>query len=310
MWKYILKRLGMMVFVVLGVAIIIFSIMYFVPGNPAQIILGTSATPEQIEELEAQLGLNDPFMVQLGNFLLNALKGDFGSSYITRNPVLSEFMERFPRTLTLAALSILVSVIIGLPLGIIAATHQGKWQDYIAIVISMLGLSIPGFWLALMMVREFSVVHDWLPAYGIGTWKHFVMPVISTALISLAQIARHARTDLLDVIRSDYVTTAKAKGVNSHDVIYKHALPNALIPLVTMIGSSFGAAMGGTVITESVFMMPGVGQYMTKAITNLDYPAVRGSVVILAIIFSFIMLVVDLIYAYIDPRIKAQYAGK
>ncbi|MCC8052041.1 MAG: ABC transporter permease [Clostridiales bacterium] len=311
MWKYILKRLGMMVFVVLGVAIVIFSIMYLVPGDPAQIILGTSATPEQLENLRESMGLDRPYIVQLGMFLRDTfIKLDLGTSYMTKTSIAAEIVQRFPRTLTLAVWSMLVSVIVGLPLGIIAAIHQGKWQDNLSILISMLGISIPGFWLALMMVLLFSVKLGWLPAYGIGGWKYYVMPVLANSVGSIAMNARQTRSAMLDVIRSDYITTARAKGVSERNVIYKHALPNALIPIITLLGTGFGSSLGGTVIVESVFVMPGIGNYMTSAITNLDYPVVRGSVVVLAIAFSFIMLAVDLIYAYVDPRIKAEYVGR
>lgn len=311
MWKYILKRLGMMVFVVLGVAIVIFSIMYFVPGDPAQIILGSSATPEEVEYLRETMGLNKSYLAQLGIFLRDTfIHWDFGTSYMTKSSIIQEIGVRFPRTLNLAVWSMIVSVIVGIPLGIVAAVHQGKWQDNTAILISMIGISIPGFWLALMLVLLFSVKLGWLPAYGVGGWQYYVMPVLSNCLGTIAMNARQTRSAMLDVIRSDYVTTARAKGVSERSVIYKHALPNALIPIITLLGTGFGSSLGGTVIVESVFVMPGIGNYMTSAITNLDYPVVRGSVVILAIVFSFIMLAVDLIYAYVDPRIKAQYIGK
>jgi peptide/nickel transport system permease protein len=311
MWKYILKRLGMMIFVVLGVAIVIFTIMFFVPGDPAEIILGTSATPDQVEYLRTQMGLDKPYIVQLGAFLRDTfLRFDLGTSYTSKGSIAAEIAVRFPRTLNLALWSMIVSVVIGLPLGIVAAVHQGKWQDNAAILISMLGLSIPGFWLALMMVLLFSVKLGWLPAYGIGGWKYYIMPVLSNSLGNIAMNSRQTRSAMLDVIRSDYVTTARAKGVSEKNVIYKHALPNALIPIITLLGTGFGTSLGGTVIVESIFVMPGIGTYITSAISSLDYPAVRGSVVILAIAFSFIMLAVDLIYALVDPRIKAQYIGK
>ena len=311
MWRYILKRLIMMIFVVLGVAILIFTIMYFVPGNPAQIILGSAATPEQVSILEHKMGLDRPYIVQLGIFLRDFfLKGDMGTSYMTKTSVAAEFATRFPRTLILASMCILVSVVLGIPLGIYAATHQGQFGDYAAIVLSMLGLAVPGFWMALMLVKIFSVDLGWLPPFGIGGAKYYVLPILANSLGTISINARAARTDLLEVIRSDYITTARAKGVSEHNVIYKHGLPNALIPLVTMIGTGFGTSLGGTVIIESVFVMPGIGMYMTNGINNLDYPVVRSCVVVLAICFSLIMLAVDLIYAFIDPRIKAQYVGK
>lgn len=311
MWRYILKRLVMMAFVVLGVAILIFSIMYFVPGNPAQIILGPTATPEQVDALSHDMGLDQPYLVQLGHYLSDTfLHGDLGTSYQSKRAVATELMERFPRTLIIAACSIVITAIVGIPLGIVAATHQGKWQDYTAIVGSMVGISLPGFWLALIMVNWLCVQHQLLPAFGIGTWKHYVIPVISNSVIGIAMIGRQCRVDVLEVIRSDYVTTARAKGVSNHNTIYKHVMPNALIPLITSLGSTFATSLGGTVVTEAIFVIPGIGLYMTNAIGALDYPAVRSGVVVIAIAFSFVMLVVDLIYAYVDPRIKAQYEGK
>lgn len=300
-----------MIFVVLGVAIVIFTIMYFVPGDPAQIILGSSATAEEVAYLRETMGLNKSYPAQLGIFLRDTfLRLDLGTSYKTKSSIIQEIAVRFPRTLNLAAWSMIVSVSIGVPLGIIAAVHQGKWQDHTAILISMLGISIPGFWLALMLVLLFSVKLGWLPAYGVGGWKYYIMPVLSNCLGTIAMNARQTRSAMLDVIRSDYITTARAKGVSERNVIYRHALPNALIPIITLLGTGFGSSLGGTVIVESVFVMPGIGNYITSAIASLDYPVVRGSVVILAIVFSFIMLAVDLIYAFVDPRIKAQYVGK
>lgn len=301
----------MMIFVVLGVAILIFTIMYFTPGDPAQIILGSSATEEQLNALRESMGLNESFVNQLGSFLTSTfLKFDLGTSYVSGRSVTSEILYRLPYTLLLAVLVIVLSTIIGVPLGIVAAVHQDKWQDTAAIAFSLLGVSIPGFWLALVLVLAFSVKLGWLPAYGIGGWQYYVLPAVSTALSGLAINARQTRSAMLDVIRSDYVTTAKAKGVSERSVIYRHALPNALIPIITVIGGSFAGSLGGTVIAESIFTIPGIGLYMTNAINNRDYPAVRGSVVILAIFFSLIMLLVDLIYAFVDPRIRAQYSGK
>jgi peptide/nickel transport system permease protein len=311
MWRYILKRLLMMIFVVLGVAIVIFSIMYFVPGNPARIILGSSASQADVDALYHTMGLDQPYIKQLGDYLVNTfLKFDLGTSYQSKRLVSAELMERFPRTLIIAACSIVITAVIGIPLGIVAAMHQGKWQDYVAILISMIGLSLPGFWLALMLVNLFAVKLGWLPAYGIGSWKNYVIPVISNSVIGIAMIGRQCRVDVLEVVRSDYVTTARAKGVAEKKVISKHIMPNALIPLITSLGSTFASSLGGTVVIESIFVIPGIGLYMTNGILSLDYPAIRSGVVVIAIAFSFIMLLVDLIYAYVDPRIKAQYEGK
>lgn len=311
MWKYVLKRLIMMIFVVLGVAIMIFTIMHFTPGDPAEIILGSSATPEQVEALRESMGLNDSFLKQLGTFLLDTfVRFDFGTSYITKTSIAAEFLTRMPRTLLIAVVCIILSTIVGIPLGVIAAVKQDKWQDTLSIGVSLLGVSIPGFWLCLMLVLLFSVKLGWLPAYGIGGFEYYILPCVGNSVSIIAINARQTRSAMLDVIRSDYVTTALAKGVSQRSVIYRHALPNALIPIITVIGGSFAGALGGTVIIETIFSIPGIGMYMTNAISSRDYPVVRGSVVILAVAFSLIMLIVDLIYAAVDPRIKAQYAGK
>lgn len=310
MWRYILKRLGMMVFVVAGVSIIIFTIMFFVPGDPASIILGSGATLEEIADLREKMGLNDSYLVQLGRYLYNLLHLDFGDSYVFGTPVIEELKVRMPRTLLLSTMTILIQTLVGIPLGITAAVHAGRWPDRVCILISMLGLAIPGFWLSLMAIVLFSVKLQWLPSYGIDSWKSFILPVITSGLMGIAMNARQTRAAMLDVISSDYVTTAKAKGVSKHNVIYKHALPNALIPVITMIGGGFANAMGGAVIAESVFSMPGVGLYLTNSINSLDYAVVRSSVVILSVWFSIIMLITDLVYAFVDPRIKAQYTGR
>ena len=234
-----------MIFVVLGVGILIFTIMYFTPGDPAQIILGSSATEEQLATLRAKLGLDKSFIQQLGIFLYNTfIKFDLGTSYISGRAITEEIMYRMPYTLLLAVLVIILSTIIGVPLGIIAAVHQDHWQDTAAIAFSLLGVSIPGFWLALMLVLAFSVKLGWLPAYGIGGFQYYILPTVSTALAGVAINARQTRSAMLDVIRADYVTTAKAKGVNEHDVIYKHALPNALIPIITKTIHTIGKRNG------------------------------------------------------------------
>ncbi len=310
MWRYVLKRLGMMVFVVLGVAILVFSLMYFVPGDPAMLILGSGADPADVARLRAQMGIDKPYLVQLGTFLNNLLHLDFGVSYQYNTPVIESVKERLPRTLFLSVMVIIFQTLIGIPLGITAAVNAGKWQDTFCVIVSMIGLAIPGFWLSLMSIKVFSVNLGWFPSFGIDSWKSYVLPIVTMAIGGLSMNTRQTRAAMLEVIRADYVTTAKAKGVSAHDVIYKHALPNALIPVITMIGGSFGGALGGAIIAESVFVMPGLGLYLTNAINALDYAVVRSVVVILAVWFSMIMLVTDLVYAFVDPRIKAQYTGK
>ncbi len=310
MYKYVLTRLLWMIPVILGVAMFIFSILYFVPGDPAQIILGNAGTPEEIEYLREAMGLNEPYVVQLGNFLYNTfLRGDLSESYFTHIPVMQELLRRIPITLTLGLSTMIVTMLIGIPLGIMAATHQNKFADRLCMVVALAGVSIPGFWLALLLVILFSLKLGWLPATGIGGAEYFILPVISGAFFGIGGQARMSRSAMLEVIRSDYVVTARSKGLTEHEVTYKHALPNALMPIITVAGSRLALIFGGSVITETIFSIPGVGTYMIEAINKRDYPVVRGSVLFLAIVFSLCMLLVDITYAYVDPRIKARYAS-
>lgn len=311
MTKYVLKRLLWMIPVAIGVAIVIFTILYFTPGDPAVMILGSSATFEDRQILRESMGLNDPYIIQLGRFLKDTfIKFDLGTSYFTGKAVTSEIATRLPYTFILALGSMILSCVVGIPLGITAAVNQNKLSDRISMLIALIGVSMPQFWVGLLLVLLFSVHLGILPPSGVGSWKHFVIPIIATSLGGIATQARLVRSSMLDVIRADYVTTARAKGVSKFAAVYKHALPNALIPVITQVGTSFGKTLGGTIVIESVFGIPGIGNYMISAVNNRDYPVVRGSVVFLAVTFSFIVLLVDIIYVYVDPRIKAQYEGK
>ena len=225
-------------------------------------------------------------------------------------PVIDGLMERMKYTLVIAISCMLLQIFIGTPLGIIAATHRNGIADRICMFIAMLGVSVPAFWLALMMVVVFSVKLGWLPAFGVGSFKYYIMPCLANCLAGVATQARQTRSSMLEVIRSDYVTTAKAKGLSEREVLLKHALPNALIPIITIVGNGMGMMLGGTVVIENVFSIPGIGSYMTSAINSRDYPIVMGGVLLLGLIFSLIMLLVDVVYAFVDPRIKAQYEGK
>ena len=311
MGRYILKRLLWMIPVMLGIAILIFSIMYICPGDPAASMLGTGATQVQIEAKREELGLNDPYIVRLGRYLRDVfLRFDLGTSYMYGTPVIDGLMERMKYTLVIAISCMLLQIFIGTPLGIIAATHRKGIADRICMFIAMLGVSVPAFWLALMMVVVFSVKLGWLPAFGVGGFKYYIMPCLANCLAGVATQARQTRSSMLEVIRSDYVTTAKAKGLSEREVLLKHALPNALIPIITIVGNGMGMMLGGTVVIENVFSIPGIGSYMTSAINSRDYPIVMGGVLLLGLIFSLIMLLVDVVYAFVDPRIKAQYEGK
>jgi ABC-type dipeptide/oligopeptide/nickel transport system permease component len=310
MIRYILKRLLWIIPVVIGVAILIFTLMYFVPGDPASIILGSSATQLDIKELREVMGLNKPFYVRLGDYLRDVfLNFNFGTSYITKNPVTSELINRFPYTFTLAVACMLLALLVGIPLGINAAIHQNGWADRICMFLALGGVSVPAFWLGLLLVLGFALKLGWLPPYGVGGLEFFILPAIANSFGMIAMEARQMRSSMLEVIRSDYITTARSKGLPMNKVIIKHMLPNALIPVITVAGVAFGHSLGGAVIIENVFSIPGIGSYMVTAINQRDYPSVQGAVIMLSISFSIVILLIDLIYAYIDPRIKAQYEG-
>ena len=308
MGRYILKRLLMMIPVVLGVTIFIFTLMYFTPGDPATIILGSNASPEQIEQKAEELGLNDGYLTRLVNYLNDVfINFDFGQSYINHRNVTTQILERFPRTLSIASFSVLLSLIIGIPLGITAAINQYGWKDNASMFLALFGVSMPNFWVGLMLVILFALTLGVLPAGGIGGFEYYILPCIACSFGGIANIARQTRSSMLEVIRSDYIVTARAKGLAERQVIYKHALKNALIPIITIAGWFFGVLIGGTLVIETVFSIPGLGTYMTQAISNRDYPAIQGSVIFISIMFGLVMLLVDILYAYIDPRIKTQY---
>ena len=311
MGRYILKRLLWMIPVVLGVMILIFTIMYFTPGDPVSIILGGNATQAEIEAKRTALGLNGSYFERLGKYLGDIfLHFDFGTSYIYNTPVTTELFSRLPRTLLIAVICMLLQVLIGIPLGIIAAVNQDGWGDRISMFIALFGVSMPSFWVGLMLVLIFSLQLRWLPPYGIGGLQYFILPCIAISFPGIATQARQTRSSMLEVIRADYITTARAKGMSEFQVLFKHALPNALIPVITVVGNGFGMLLAGAIVIETVFSIPGIGTYLMGGISNRDYPVVQSSVIFLAIAFSLIMLLVDLVYAFVDPRIKAQYQGK
>lgn len=310
MWRYIAKRLLSLVVVLFCVAIIIFCILWFMPGDPAEIILGMNVPEADREALRVTMGLKDPFLVQLGRFLRDAfLKLDFGTSYQYKVAVTEGFIQRLPRTLALGLISIFIQTVIGIPLGVSAAIHRNSLQDQGLLVFAMVFISVPQFWFALMMVVLFSVELEWLPPFGIDTWQCWIMPIIANSISGIALNARQTRSAVLETIRSDFVTTARAKGLPERKVIYRHMLPNALIPVINGLGMQLGMCVGGTVVIESVFSFPGVGEYMLTGINGMDYPVVRGCVLILAAVSAVMTLVVDLVYGFLDPRIKAQYVN-
>lgn len=311
MVKYVIKRILWMIPIVLAVTILVFTLMIFCPGNPAEIILGATATEADIAAKTEELGLNDPYLVRLGDYMVSVfVKHDLGDSWISGVDIMGSIAERLPRTMILTLITLFIAFGLGIPLGIIAATNQNRWPDNLSMLIALIGVAIPNFWLALMLILVFSVNLGWLPAMGIdnGIFS-YILPALSGCMGALAGCARQTRSSMLEVIRADYITTARSKGVPERDVIVKHALKNALIPIITLFGSTFGHLLGGMMIIETVFSLPGMGTYIIGAVNNRDYPIVQGGTIFLAITFSLCMLAVDLLYAAVDPRIKAQYAS-
>lgn len=310
MEKYILKRLLWMIVIVLGTAFIIFTILYFTPGDPAIVIAGGNASASDIALMRTKMGIDRPYLVQLGDYFYNTfIRFDFGNSWVYDKPVYQEMLVRLPRTILIGVCAMVLNLGLGLYLGIFAATHEGRWQDSLTMAIAMIFISCPDFWVALMMILLFSARLGWLPSYGIGGPQFYVMPIICSALGGIAVNARQTRASMLGVFREDYITTARAKGQREKMVVLKHMLPNALMPIITSIGAGFARIVAGSAVIESVFSVPGVGLYMLNAINMRDYPVVRACVLFFAVFTALVMLAVDLIYAFIDPRIKAQYSG-
>lgn len=309
MLKYIFKRIIMTIPVLLAVSFVIFTLLYFTPGNPAQTILGEQATAEAVAQLEEELGLNDPFFVRYGNYLLDLFHGEMGVSYKTGRDVTEEIFSRFPTTMLLAVLSISVATLIGVPLGIISATKQYSLFDNCAMVFALLGVSMPNFWQGMVLVLIFSVYLGWFPVSGFYGPAYWVLPSITIGTSTAAIITRMTRSSMLEVKSQDYIRTARAKGQKEKVIILKHQLKNALIPIMTVIGLQFGSLLGGAVLTESIFAIPGLGKYMVDSIKTRDYPVIQAGVLLIALTFVMVNLLVDILYAYADPRIKANYAA-
>lgn len=307
MLKYIVKRLVLLIPILLGVVLLIMFIMSLTPGDPATLLLGINATPEAIEEMNDELGFNDPLIVQYVNYIIDALHGDFGTSWQTGRPVFEEIISCFPVTLKLAIFSVILTAIIGIPLGILSAIKKYSVLDMICTSAAMIFTSLPRFWLGMLLIMFFSVQLGWLPTNGIDTWKHYVLPVFTLAAPTAAKVMRLTRTTMLETIRSDYVRTARAKGASEKRVIVHHELKNALLPVITSLGIDFGQLLGGAILIETVFSMRGISTLMITAIRMKDTPLVTGSIIFFATMVCITMLIIDLIYAVIDPRIRTKY---
>lgn len=305
MLKYIGKRLLFAIPVILCVAIMIFTLLYFVPGDPAAIILGAMSTQEERQALDESMGLHDPYTVQLGRFLKDTfIHLDLGDSYISKSPVMIEIINRIPYTLKLCYIGILIAVLVGIPLGVIAAVYHNSWLDNLAMLGVIFGVSMPNFWFALVMILWFSLGLKILPVTGVSSWTGYIIPCISVAIGSMSMFARQMRSSMLEALREDYITTARAKGQREWKIVIWHALKNAMIPVITSVGAVMASTMGCTVVIETIFSIPGIGSYLVDGINNRDYPVVRGTVLVLAIVFTLMMLLVDILYAAVDPRMS------
>lgn len=307
MIKYVGRRLLMLIPVMIGVVLIVFTLMYITPGDPVDALLGDSATPEAAALLREQLGLNGGYFERLSRYVVNLLKGDLGISYSTKQPVMVRLLATFPYSIKLAALGVLFAVIMGLVVGIISAVFQYSMFDHVAMFICMIGNAMSSFWLGLLLLLMFCLRLRWFPASGFSTLRHMVLPSFTVGFHSAAVIARMTRSSMLEVIRQDYIVTARAKGQKEWLVVIHHALKNALIPIITTIGMQFGILLGGAVLVESIFEVPGVGKMMVNSIKSRDFPVVQGGVLAIAMLFSIVNLLVDILYAYVDPRIRSQY---
>ncbi|WP_289140584.1 nickel ABC transporter permease [uncultured Brevibacillus sp.] len=303
MFVYIIRRLLQMIPVLLGVILVVFLIMQMVPGDPAVLLAGEGASAETIAKIRTQLGLDQPIMVQYLHYVTDVATGDLGTSLRSNLPVFDEIMARLPATIELALASIFVTIVLGMIAGIISATKQYSWADITIMIIALLGVSLPSFWLGLSLIYYFSVKLHLFPVAGWGTWQHMILPAITLGTGGAAIVARMTRSSMLDVVRQDYIRTAKAKGLKETVIIYKHALKNALIPIITVVGLQFGFLLGGTVLVESVFAINGLGRLIVDAIRMRDLPVVQGGVLIASVIFVFVNLLVDVLYRYFNKRI-------
>lgn len=310
MLRFVAKRILVIIPTLLGIVFIVFGIMALTPGDPAKVILGEKATPEAIEKLNKEMGLDKPFLVRYANYVLDLLRGDMGKSYRSGREVSKEILSRLPTTIRLTIGAIMVAVCLGIPLGILSAVKQYSFFDIAGTMTAMMAASIPAFWLALLFVLLFSLKLGWLPSNGSDTFKHFILPSLSLAIPTAASLLRLTRTQMLETIRQDYIRTARAKGQVERKITFRHALKNALLPVVTVVGMEFGFLLGGAVICEQVYSINGLGTLIIDAIRMKDVPQVTGSALFLAFFFMLVMLVVDILYAYIDPRIRARYQAK
>ena len=307
MLKFIAKRLLVLIPVLIGVSFLVFSILALMPADVASIQLGMAATPEGIEQWNEEHGLNAPFLTRYLNYMAGLFTGDLGKSYTTNIAISAELTQRIPATLSLAAGTMVLVIAIGIPVGVVSAVRQYSIFDNVSRLLAMLLTSIPAFWLGLLLILKFSLELDWLPATGGESFSHYILPWITLSAAMAAQLIRMTRSTMLEVIRADYVQTAKAKGAKPMRIIMIHELRNALLPMVTVIGITLGQTLGGAIVTETIFALPGVGTYLLQGINKYDMPVVMASVLFIAAMIGIINLTVDVLYMYIDPRLRSQF---
>lgn len=304
MIAYIARRFLWVVPVVLGVSTLVFFFIHLIPGDPVELMLGESAEPADKEALREELGLNKPILQQYFHFLGKLFQGDLGRSLHTQKPVLQSILLRFPATLELTFAALLIAILIAIPIGVTAATRQYSLMDNSFMFLALFGVSMPNFWLGPVLIILFSINLGWLPVSGRGGWEHIILPAVTLGTAMAAILTRMTRSSVLEVIHEDYIRTARAKGLRENTVIFKHALRNALIPVVTLIGLQFGALLSGAVITETIFAWPGIGRLTIEAINKRDYPLVQGCVLVISLSYVLINLLTDFIYSIVDPRIR------
>ena len=308
MWRYIAKRLLMLIPVLLAVAFVIYAIMNVAEGDPVYSVAGADATEEQLAALREEMGLNGSLVERYFRYIGNLLKGDLGISYVSKQDVMKIYLQRLPNTLKLATMTMIFATLIALPLGIIAAVNQNSWIDTLSMVLALIGLSMPNFWLGLLLIILFALKLGWFPSGGNVGFRSIILPAFTVGAGLAALLTRTTRSSMLDVIRQDYLRTARAKGVPEKTIIRKHALRNALIPIITIFGVQFSNVLGGSVLAETVFAWPGVGRLVVDAIDQRDIPTVTGALVMTTMLVTVVNLLIDIVYAFVDPRIKAKYS--
>jgi ABC-type dipeptide/oligopeptide/nickel transport system permease component len=303
MSRFIIRRLLLAIPTLFGVLVVAFLLLYVAPGDPVTAMIGERADSATIARLRSELKLDDPLHVRFGHYVANIARGDLGRSYITNRPITQDIFERFPKTLQLAAAAMLFAAVAGISLGILSGRHPGGVADRLALGVAYLGISFPVYWVGLLLILLFAVLLQWLPPSGYGGWKFMILPALALGMRSIAFLARVTRSAMMDALSADYVRTARAKGLSERSVTLRHALRNAMIPIITVLGLDFGAYLTGSILTETVFSWPGIGRYVVGAIARRDLPAIQGTVLFLSAVFVFVNLLADIAYAKTDPRV-------